>query len=502
MFTIRQTADGWEVLAGSAVLAATATYDDAVAHLAGMLAEAEPTSEDGLLPERWTSTTGIAFNEAPDPERDFTNCTWSFRDPGTYPLPLMLQTATDVGHFGAVLAGFIDTTGTDPNPTASGRFYDSDAGRQFRDLLLDGRRFGVSVDPDPQVTEAEYVCTEMDEDGFCIAGSWSFLTYQIAGLTGTPFPAFPLATIELEGNAPADTGDEPAAEDEAEPIAASARLARPTVTAAGSRFPIEPPRAWLEEPEPELGDPRLVEQADGSLACPLYIGDDGQLYGHLARVDQCHVSFLNECVMPPMDVAGFHIGETVCDDGTRLASGPLIVSTDHPGRHLAAAEALDAYAHTGLAWADARVTPGVFGNWCAGAVRPGVSDELLRVLRGSALSGDWRELYDAPGVLSLIATLTVSVPGFPIRRALAASAGVEVPEARQSVLVRGGRIVAASGVGLVRPCSTCGQAKGKAPAGHADLAAIRHTLALLERRTRHLAAPAAEALRARLTAGG
>ncbi len=501
MYTIRQTATGWELLAGDAVLATCARYDEAVARLAVVLGEGEPSAEDGLLPERWTSTTGIAFNEAPDPERDFTNCTWSFRDPGVYPLPLMLQTSTDVGHFGAVLAGFIDTTGTDPNPTASGRFYDTDAGRQFRDMLQGGRRFGVSVDPDPQVTEAEYVCNEMDEDGFCVAGSWSFLTYQIAGLTGTPFPAFPLATIELEGNpAPAAEVEEP--EPEVEPVAASARLARPTLVAAGSRFPVEPPRAWLDEPEPELGDPRLVEQADGSLACPLYIGDDGQLYGHLARVDQCHVSFLNECVTPPMDVAGFHIGETVCDDGTRLATGPLIVSTDHPAKNLAAADALDAYAHTGLAWADARVTPGVFGNWCAGAVRPGVSDELLRVLRGSALSGDWRELYDAPGVLSLIATLTVSVPGFPIRRALAASAGVEVPEARQSVLVRGGRIVAASGFGLVRPCSTCGQAKAKGPAGQADLAAIRHTLALLERRTRHLAAPAAEALRARLTAGG
>lgn len=492
MWTIQQTGDTWELRRGDAVVASHDTYAAAVGDLAGRLAaapgETDSPTGDGTLPERWTSTTGIAFNEAPDPSRDFTRCEWSFRDPNVYRLPLMLQTRTDMGHFGAVLAGFMDEVGVDPNPTASGGFYDNEAGVEFRNLLLSGR-FGVSVDPGD--VDVEWVCTAEDDDGWCLDGRHDFLAYQIIGLTGTPFPAFANATIELASGAAEPAPAEPAA------VSAAAALARPLVAAAGHRFPVAPPVEWLTEPEPELGDPRLVEQPDGSLACPLYIGDDGQVYGHMARIDQCHVGYPGECVTPPLDVAGFHIGETVCAGGERIPTGALVVGSDHPARHLSAPEALDVYAHTGLAWADATVTPGQFGNWVAGAVRPDVSEVTLRVLRGSALSGDWRELMDVPGVLSLIATLTVSVPGFPIRRALAASAGFEVHEARAGVLRRHGRIVAATGLGIVAPCSSCGQTKDR-PGDHGDLAAIRHTLAVLERRTRHLNAGAAAALGARI----
>lgn len=522
MWSIQQNGDGWDVLLNGTVLSSHGTYDAALAVIAARLAVGQDEPENdatatGVLTERWTSTTGIAFREQPDPERDFTQCQWSFRDPAVYPLPLMLQTSTEVGHFGAVLAGFMDTVVEGDTPSGSGGFYDSDAGRQFRDMLLSGNRFGVSVDPGD--LDVEFVCTETDDDGWCDAGKYVFLAYQIIGLTGTPFPAFANATIELDTGAAApadDADDDEPAEDEAGAIAASA-WSRPVepVTAAGSTFtpaPMRPPLAWYDEPEPEIGDERLVEQEDGSLACPLTITDDGQVYGHLARWGQCHVSNPqgpNVCVTPPESetgYAGFHLGVTVCDDGTQLATGALFTGCDHPGLRLSATEARDAYANNGTAWADVRVSSGEFGPWVAGALRPNVSELQVRILRASALSGDWRELAEHPGRLDLIAGLAVNVPGFPIRRALAASAGAVAPSlVRTAARVVNGEAVALVASGIVTPCPECAR-RQRAEATAAAvvsgdttaLAAILAKLDVLDRRTRHLAPDAAAALAARI----
>lgn len=517
MFTIRQNGDMWELLDASGVVLSThTTYDTALGIIAAQLAEGDATTGDGLLPEAWTSTTGIAFREQPDPERSFLECEWSFRDPNVYPLPLMLQTATEIGHFGAVLAGFMDVVVEGETPSGSGRFYDTEAGRQFRDLLLGGRRFGVSVDPGE--LDVEFVCTEQDDDGWCIAGHHNFLAYQIIGLTGTPFPAFQNATIELSGNAvaaPADDTEDDTPDDEGDDDTETMEsMARRPVAASGGVLaaPVRPPAAWFQEAEPEMGDPRLVEQADGSMACPLYIGDDGQVYGNLARNGQCHIGYPqgpDVCVAPPADnigYAGFMVGETWCEDGERIPTGALITGMDHPALTLSATEARDAYAHNGVAWADVVVTPGQWGPWVCGALRPNVSEIQLRVLRGSALSGDWRELLDHPGTVELIAGLAVNVPGFPIARQAIAAAGAMAPAApAMRVRTRAGQVVAITAAGIVSPCPECARrsraaviaAAGGGELG-ATLAAMHETLALVERRTRHLNGPAAEALRHRI----
>lgn len=519
MFTIRQHGDEWELLDGNGnrVGELHSTYQAALAAmvpiLQTMLAEQDAADgaggeggDDGLLPETWDSPNGICFSEATGDGRDFTNCTWTARDPNAVLVPLMLQTTYDVGHFGAELAGFAtafrDLTDT---PKATGRFYNLEAGRKFRDLLLGGRKFGVSVDAGAYDVEQE--CVEFDEEGWCVDAVWNFLAYEISGITGTPFPGFANAQIEL-GSAPAasdssssdstDSGDTSASDDSEEGIAAAA--SRPALS-----IPLRPTIDYLTAPEPELGDERLVEQEDGSLAMPLHIGDDGRVMGHVARWGQCHVGFLDECVEPPVSsdgYPGFRVGHVLAAGGEDVATGTLVAGCDHAARHLRAAEARDHYAHNGMAWADVTISNGVFGPWACGVLRPDVTELQLRVLRASSLSGDWREI---DGRLELIAALAVNVPGFGIaRRALAASGLGDRPDPKGGAYTQDGRVVSLVAAGRVRSCPGCEAARRRETALRAtqsDPAASRETLRLLrviERRTRPMTEQAIVAAAARI----
>lgn len=326
MWTIRETADGrWELVRSDGegatmvltVVGTHDTYPEAVGALAVTLTAERvaqlddgATSADGLLTETWSDTGGICFSEPTGDGRDFTNCVWTARDPSVSLMPLMFHDETDFGHFGARLAGFIETISTDGGtPRASGRFYDSEIGRQARDTLLGGRFFGVSVDPG--ACDIEWQCTEWDEeDGWCIKEDMIFLAYQIIGLTMTPFPGFERAAIALgtteavtpvpagtpaasavtqtagqlamadpvtdhEFQDAAETGfcDFPIEEDgdtvqricgvmaemhdtsAADDGGDSAASVRAAATATVLSIPLSPPRSWFEIPEPTLDMP-------------------------------------------------------------------------------------------------------------------------------------------------------------------------------------------------------------------------------------------------------
>lgn len=526
MYRIEQNGNVWQVFDGSGnqLGADHNTYDDALAAIADQIraqlaAEPNATSDGtttGVLPERWTTTTGVAFSEDTGDGRDFTDCSWSFRDPAVYALPLMSQTETEIGHFGAVLAGFADTVdeggGT---PTMGGGFYDSDAGRALRDRMLAGRT-GVSVDPGE--VEAEFECTEYEDDGWCIDGVMRFMAYQIIGLTDTPFPAFANATIELEG-APAETPapEAPAAAASDEAVAASfaGMVLRSATAVTAGAAPVAPPAAWFHEPEPELGDPRLVEQRDGSLAVPLTITDNGQVYGHVARWGQCHVADPmgpGVCVEPPESTEGypdFHLGHVVCEDGTDVPTGVLVAGCDHPSVRLAAPQARDHYAHNAAGWADVVASNGEFGPWVCGALRPEINELQLRVLRASSLSGDWRPIE---GRNEMITAVAVNVPGFPIaRRALVASGMRSVQPAMRAHIVdtgAGREVLGIVASGIVEPCPECARraaivaSAGAGPVGLDQvvlmLADLQTGMERLDRRTAHLRGDAGAALAARL----
>lgn len=514
MWSIQQTENGWEVrdAAGNVLGAAHETYDQALAVIADLAREAlaEQTAEqlaegDGLLPESWADVDGICFSEETGDGRDFTDCDWTWRDPNVSLLPLMLQTATEFGHFGAQLAGFMAELTLDDAGTvhSSGRFYDTETGRQFRDMLLGGRRFGVSVDPGR--AEADFECTEVDEDGFCVDGILRFSAYEVIGLTGTPFPAFERAAIQLAGAAAESTDDdeedetedeeqteETETEEETEAVAASAAATVPAQPATVV-VPSRPPADWFTNPG--FAEPT-----------PLTITDDGRVYGHLAAWGTCHVGSERICLVPPSTACSYErflIGNVVTADGSSAATGALTWGIEHADLSLSLIEAQAHYANSRHGWSDVMVGEDDHGIWTAGALRPGLTVDDVRILRALALSGDWR--HDARvRNLELVAGLAVNVPGFPIPRAVVAS-GRTIEQPRPAAHVGNGSVqTALVASGLVIPQALATRRSSDCGCEGSDgerLERIEQVLARLDRRTAHLTRDAAAALRSRLATG-
>jgi hypothetical protein len=184
----------------------------------------------------------------------------------------------------------------------------------------------------------------------------------------------------------------------------------------------------------------------------------------------------------------------------------LIVGCDHAPLAASLWEAHDHYAHAGSGWADVRASNGELGVWISGALRPGVTDEQLRVLRALSLSGDWR---DVGGHLELAAGLAVNTPGFPIAREALAASALAPSDTTLSQRFGHGRALALVAAGRVTRCPECAERARLAAraqrVGDATvqistaLAEIRDALAIQERRTRHLQTDAVAAARARLT---
>lgn len=444
---------------------------------------------DGLLPEAWESDQGLAFKKLLPGGRDFRECAFTWRDPATCLVPLMLQTETEYGHMGAELAGFVESfKGSDP-VGGGGRFYDNEAGVAFRDLLLDGRRFGVSVDPSEAVdVEESWECTEWDDEGFCEAGEYSmkFMAYEIAGVTGTPFPGFEEAAIVLTTSG-----------------AASTRPVR-----AALSIPTKPPAAWMRLAEPRpgvafldgMGDDVLVEQLSASgqiagMAVPLTIRDDGLVYAHLTWWGECHVGDPwgpGVCASASTSKTGYReflVGATVCDDGTEVPTGVLSVGCEHSSAFTASG-VRDHLAHAGMGWASVTVVDGEYGPWMCGVLHPELTESQVAVLRRLSLSGEW--VGDLAGVLA------VNTPGLPVQRALAASAfgdhGIPMPVLRSSA--RSGEVTKLVGSNIVRRCVECEKRRLSRSSSEPSLVDVMAMLRVLDLRTAHLAAPAADALRA------
>lgn len=169
-----------------------------------------------------------------------------------------------------------------------------------------------------------------------------------------------------------------------------------------TRVPTVPPAEWFADPE--LMGPTALE-----------IAPDGRVYGHLALWDTCHTGFPG-CVKPPhssSDYSFFHLGEVECKGGKSVPCGQITIETNHAELPLAWNDAKAHYAHTGAAVADVRAGEDEYGIWVAGALRPNLSQTMLRKLRGAKLSGDWRWIK---GVPEMIGALGANIPGFPVPR--------------------------------------------------------------------------------------
>jgi hypothetical protein len=170
-----------------------------------------------------------------------------------------------------------------------------------------------------------------------------------------------------------------------------------------SAVPVDPPSDWFD-------DPKLAELS------PITITDEGQIAGHLAGWNTCHIGYGN-CRTAPQGCdydQFFHLGSLKTAEGTVVYVGHMTFGGGHAPLDLSSQSAAAFYDNTSTVSADIRVGEDEFGVWVAGALRPGLSEEDTRVVRSAPLSGDWRPIA---GKLQLIAAHGVNVPGFPIPKA-------------------------------------------------------------------------------------
>lgn len=341
----------------------------------------------------------------------------------TLPVPLRWVKEDTGEHFGAVVVGRVDEVWRDGNVIYGRGIFDegSEEGKEAIRQVTEGFTQGVSVDLDDVSFEirvrgevADPMADPATEDqpaeptdpntvmNFTPDEEVMVTTdARLRALTLVATPAFAEARIQMTGDmTPAAEPTEDEVPDEL--IAAAA--------------PTLPPSGWFI-------DPKL----DGPT--PLTITADGRVYGHLAVWGTCHTGFVGECVEPPASAtnyAYFRTGAVRTSDKETVATGRLTVDTTHAGRRLGAADTSAHYEHTGLAVADVAAGEDIHGIWVAGALRPNVTDEQVRALQASPLSGDWRRIG---GNLELVAALAVNSPGFPVPRVLVAGGKVQTLQA-------------------------------------------------------------------------
>jgi 2'-5' RNA ligase len=183
----------------------------------------------------------------------------------------------------------------------------------------------------------------------------------------------------------------------------------------------------------EAPDPAFF--TDPKLTGPTPLTVDGmRVYGHAALKGTCHTGFSGQCVTMPQEGSHeyFLLGETLCADGSLIATGTITLGTGHAGTDgsVTPMDAIKHYDHTGAAVADVVTGEDEFGLWFSGALRPNLSAAKVRQLRAAKLSGDWRKFGRQ---LRLVALLAVNVPGFPVPRMKTA-----MSNGRQTALVAAG----------------------------------------------------------------
>jgi hypothetical protein len=186
---------------------------------------------------------------------------------------------------------------------------------------------------------------------------------------------------------------------------------------------MRPPKAWFEDPKFAIDDGRMLpfiaQGEHGKMvtgyACPPTVTDEGEVFGYLAPWGVCHVGQRGKCVTAPhsaADYAHFKRGQHIITaEGDTIRVGVLTANTGHADLRASANESMSHYDNTAFQAADVVIGEDEFGIWYHGALRPDATEAQVRMLRASALSGDWREIG---GNLELVAALAVNQPGFPM----------------------------------------------------------------------------------------
>lgn len=293
--------------------------------------------------------------------RIFEPGTVTWREP---PMPLMFMTENGAnGHKGSIAGGVITKVWRDGDRVlGEGHFDSGENGQELRRLITEQVLTGISSDVGGAIVEQE-----LADDGTV---QNRILQGRIMGATVLPFQAFDDTRIAV----------------------------------VASAVPTRPPKAWFDKPA--LKGPT-----------PLTITRDGQVFGHAALWDTCHIGRPERCLTPPhsrSDYAFFRTGVVLTAEDTEVHTGPITLGTGHAGMTLNGAFAAEHYDNTGTAVADVATGEDEFGIWMAGSVRPNLPEERVAELRAATISGDWRGVQN--GGHELVALLAVNTPGFPVPR--------------------------------------------------------------------------------------
>nr|DAT42621.1 MAG TPA: minor head component F [Caudoviricetes sp.] len=366
------------------------------------------------------------------------------------PIPLRVAFKDVGGHDGAEVCGRIETVERRDNGDiyATGTFdLGSAVGVEAYRQVSEQMSNGVSIDTDdvtfrimakadmPEADVADSGNDSDDEPGpdgrvkvAAMSSSDELMVIESARLraaTLVAVPAFATARVYAAGQAPG-TSETPERDENVDSETEMARsadaypLSRDALTAAA--IPTAPPEAWFK-------DPNLT----GPTA--LVVEDDGRVYGHIAAWGTCHIGQVGKCVEPPTspsNYAYFRTGALRTAEGTSVAVGHLTMGTGHAGPRDSANAAAEHYDNTGTVFADVTAGEDAYGIWVAGALRPGITAEQVRVARSAPISGDWRTIR---GALELVGALAVNVPGFPVPRPQGLLASGEVRSLQASGVV-------------------------------------------------------------------
>jgi hypothetical protein len=166
-------------------------------------------------------------------------------------------------------------------------------------------------------------------------------------------------------------------------------------------IPTSPPDEWF-------ADPGLTKHTT------LTVTDEGRVYGHIAPWGVTHIGMAGDVTAPKNrtgNYAYFRTGQLVTASGQNVRVGQLTLGGGHAPMDANVASVVKHYDDTNSAVADVAVGEDKHGIWAAGALRPNVTPEQIRIMRASPPSGDWRRIN---GELELVAACHVNVQGFPI----------------------------------------------------------------------------------------
>jgi hypothetical protein len=294
------------------------------------------------------------------------------------PRTIFAQFESQPGHDGSVPVGRLDAVAFDEdgsNIEGWGWLIDDPNGSTMQTYLATKVLFHNSID----LAEVKVKLDIEEDDDGQLSLVIDFTEWNIAATTFVGKPAFKDASGEfdeeikaaLEGDEPLDVmvGSYEVQVSKAEELMASLATTDDTTVVEWADFHI---------PEADRFQKIVVDQ-------------DLRVYGHLCLWDVPDEGLSGKFFIPPRPTdayASFNQAGPLTELG-QVETGPIFFQGGHPEKPIGGSDPYRAYGGVENAWADVRVTPGVFGPWISGRVRPGVADSVVYAARASRISGHW-----------------------------------------------------------------------------------------------------------------